>query len=73
MGVLLYREHPPNDYHRRGEGVLPTTLIAVACCCSPPSLTDGSFGRSSPQRLQGQPMSKLSHIDPENAALQVMD
>jgi Aldo/keto reductase family len=41
--------------------------IAVACCSSP-SLTDGSLGRSSPHRLQRQPMSKLSRIDPESAA-----
>jgi hypothetical protein len=47
--------------------------IAVACCCSSPSLTDGSLGRSSPHHLQRQPMSKLSHIGPESAALLAMD
>jgi hypothetical protein len=36
-------------------------------------LTDGSLGRSSPRRLQRQPMSELSHIDPESAALLAMD
>jgi hypothetical protein len=57
----------------RGEGVLPTTRIAIACCCSSPSLTDGPLGGSSPRRLQRQPMSKLSHIDAESAALLAMD
>jgi hypothetical protein len=33
------RCRPPNDHHRRGEGAMPTTRIAVACCCSAQSLT----------------------------------
>jgi hypothetical protein len=55
------------------DAVKASCRIAVACCCSSPSLTDGSLGRSSPHRLQRQPMSKLSHIDPESAALLAMD
>jgi hypothetical protein len=70
MRVLFYRARA---HHRRGRGALPTTRIAVACSCFGGAINWRLFGFSSSHRLQGEPMSELSHIDPRSVALLVMD